>query len=55
MPAAAADIFFVDFLCRPFVKIVEKMPLIMLLILFLLYGVISYFLLRSAYMADHQH
>jgi len=54
MPSAAANIFFIDFFCRPFAKIIEKMPLIMVVVLFILYGIIAYILLRSAYMAD-QH
>lgn len=54
MPAAAANIFFIDFLCRPFAKIFEKMPIVMVLLLFLIYGTIAYILMRSAYLAD-QH
>ncbi len=54
MPGAGADLFLIDYFCRPFAKILEKMPIVMVLVLFLIYGTIAYFLLRSAYMADHQ-
>jgi hypothetical protein len=54
MPTASAGLFFIDFFCKPFVKIFEKMPLLMVLLVFLIYGAIAYVLLRSAYMAD-QH
>ncbi len=53
--SAATDIIFIDRCITPFAKIFEKMPIVMMLILFLLYGTIAYFLLRSAYMTDHQH
>jgi hypothetical protein len=53
MPAAASGLFLVDKFVTPFFKIFEKMPLLMVLLLCLIYGVIGYVLLRSAYIADH--
>ena len=46
--SAAADIFAVDFIMRPFAKIFEKMPLLMLFILLALYSYIGYLVLKSA-------
>jgi len=54
MPSAVSGLFLVDRFITPFFKIFEKMPLLMVLILCLIYGGIAYVLLRSAYMAD-QH
>lgn len=45
---AAVGLFTVDFIMRPFAKIFEKMPLLMLFILLALYGYIGYLVLRSA-------
>lgn len=42
----------VDFIVRPFAKIYEKMPLVMLLVIIVLYSIVGYFVLKSAYMAD---
>jgi len=50
--AASADIFVIDYIVRPFAKIYEKMPLVMLLIVIILYSIIGYFVLKSAYMAE---
>ena len=44
---AAVGLFGVDFLLRPFAKIFEKMPLVMLFLLLLLYAYIAYLILRS--------
>jgi len=54
MFAASADIFLIDFIFRPFAKIYEKMPLVMLLIVIILYCLIGYTVLKSAYLA-HEH
>ncbi len=54
MPSAAAGLFVVDFIVRPFAKIAEKMPIVMLLLVLILYGIIAYFVLKSAYLVD-QH
>jgi hypothetical protein len=51
--AAAADIFLIDYIVKPFAKIFEKMPLVMLLLIILLYSAIGYFVLKSAYAAEH--
>jgi len=54
MPGTGVGLFFIDFLFRPFAKIFEKMPVLMLLILVGLYAFIAYVVLRSAYMVDEQ-
>ena len=53
--AAGCDIFLIDFIFRPFAKIYEKMPFMMLVILILIYSVIGYVVFRSAYMSGEQH
>ncbi len=52
MLSASADIFIIDYIVKPFAKTYEKMPLVMLLIIIILYSLIGYFVLRSAYVAD---
>lgn len=54
MPGTAVGLFLIDFIFRPFAKIYEKMPLVMLLILLCLYGIIAYAVIKSAYLADQQ-
>ena len=54
MYSGSAGLFVLDYLCRPFAKILEKMPLLMVVILFCIYAPIAYQLLRSAYLADQQ-
>lgn len=53
--AAAADLFIVDFIFRPFAKIYEKMPFVEMFILILVYSVIGYIVYRSAYKTEEQH
>ncbi|MBS1993022.1 MAG: hypothetical protein JSS86_24775 [Cyanobacteria bacterium SZAS LIN-2] len=53
--AAGCDIFLIDFLLRPFAKIYQKMPFLMMVILLLVYGIIGYVVFRSAYMNGEQH
>lgn len=55
MPSASAELFLVDYLIRPFGKIYEKMPLVMLFLCLILYGVVAYIVLRSAFMSEHQY
>lgn len=50
--SAASAFFIVDWVVRPFAKIFEKMPLIMLGMLLLLYGYIAYIVFRSVH-AEH--
>lgn len=52
MPGTAVGLFMIDFIFRPFAKIYEKMPLVMLLILLVLYGIIAYIVVRSSYFAE---
>jgi hypothetical protein len=45
--SAASAFFVIDWIVRPFAKIAEKMPLLMLGVLLLLYGYIAYIVFRS--------
>jgi hypothetical protein len=49
---ASTGLVVIDLFLRPFAKIYEKMPLVMLLILMIIYGVIGYIVVKSAYVAD---
>jgi hypothetical protein len=49
---AAIGVFLIDFVVRPFAKIFEKMPILMLVLLLVLYGYIAYLVLRSAYVNE---
>lgn len=53
MFSASADIFLIDYIFKPFAKIYEKMPLVMLLIVIILYSAIGYYVLKSAYVSEH--
>lgn len=52
MPGTAVGLFLIDFIIRPFAKIFEKMPFIMLGLLLLLYGYIAYMVWRSVVAAE---
>ena len=52
MPGTAVGLIFIDMVVRPFAKIFEKMPLLMLALLVALYAIIAYVVLKSAYQAD---
>jgi hypothetical protein len=54
MPGTAVGLFIIDFVARPFAKIFEKMPAIMLLLMILLYGYIAYIVLKSAWNTEQQ-
>ncbi|HEY9678847.1 MAG TPA: hypothetical protein V6C76_12625 [Drouetiella sp.] len=56
MPAAAAGLFIIDFVFRPFAKILEKWPMVMIGLVLLLYIIIGYIVLKSVYYgaADQQ-
>jgi hypothetical protein len=47
--SASAGLFIVDFVFRPFAKIFEKMPLLMMVLLLCLYGAVAYAVFKSAY------
>jgi len=49
---ASTGIMVLDYILRPFLKIVMKFPIIGLICLCLVYGVIGYHALKSAYLAD---
>ncbi len=54
MPGTAVGLIFIDFIIRPFAKIFEKMPVLMIGMLVIFYGIIAYIVLRSAYLVDRQ-
>jgi hypothetical protein len=55
MPAAEAGLFIIDFFFRPFAKIYEKMPMVMLLLCLVIYGVVAYLVVKSTFLADQHH
>lgn len=55
MPGTAVGLIFIDFIVRPFAKIMEKFPMMMIVFLILVYGLIAYFVLRSAYVGADEH
>ena len=46
---AAAGFFIVDFIFRPFAKIYQKMPSLTFVFVTLLYGLIAYLVIKSAF------
>ena len=52
MPGTGVGLILIDFIIRPFAKIFEKMPFLMLGLLLIFYGFIAYMVLRSAFMVD---
>jgi hypothetical protein len=54
MPAAATGLLIIDFIFRPFAKILEKWPLVMLLMVILLYVIIGYIVIKSCYLSPDQ-
>ena len=50
MPGTAVGLFFIDFIFRPFAKIFEKMDMIMIIILLIMYGGIAFMVLKSSYL-----
>ena len=55
MPGTGVGLIFIDVVARPFAKILEKMPILMILFLFVLYGGIAYMVLKSAFVAEDHH
>ena len=53
--SAAANIFIIDFVFRTFAKIYEKMPYFMLSIVLVMYGIVAYMVIKSAYLSDHDY
>lgn len=49
---ASTGILVLDYIFRPVLKIVMKFPIVGLVLLCLLYGMIAYKALKSAYLAD---
>ena len=54
MPGTGIGLFMIDFVMRPFAKIIEKMPVLCILLLIAFYAVIAYIVLRSAYV-EQEH
>jgi hypothetical protein len=52
MPGVGTGFLLIDYIIRPLWKFGMKFPLLGLLFLFLLYGPIAYFALKSAYLSD---
>lgn len=52
MPAAAAGLFIIDFVFRPFAKILEKWPHVMIGLVVLLYIIIGYIVIKSVYLGS---
>jgi hypothetical protein len=52
---ATAGFFVIDFILRPFLKIYQKMPLVIFLILLVVYGLIAYLVWKSAFKAEQQY
>ena len=54
MPGTACGLVVIDMVFRPFAKIIEKMPVLMILFLIVLYAIIAYVVMKSAYLAEDQ-
>jgi hypothetical protein len=54
MPGTGVGLFVIDFLVRPFAKIWEKDPIVMLMMCLVLYGIVGYIVVKSVYLTD-QH
>ncbi|MBX9668989.1 MAG: hypothetical protein K2X93_15300 [Candidatus Obscuribacterales bacterium] len=54
MPGTAVGLFIIDFVIRPFARVFEKWPVTMLVLLLVLYTIVGYIVVRSAYMPDQQ-
>jgi len=52
MPGTAVGLFVIDFLVRPFAKIGEKMPIVMIGFILVLYALVAYAVVKSVYFAD---
>lgn len=52
MPGTGVGLIVVDFVFRPFAKIIEKMPVFCIFCLIVLYAAIAYVVLRSAYKVE---
>lgn len=49
MPGTAVGLFIIDFIARPFARIVEKWPETMILTLLLVYGCVGYIVIKNAF------
>lgn len=52
MPGTAVGLFIIDFIARPFARVLEKWPDTIMVLLLVVYGIIGYIVWKSAYHAD---
>ena len=55
MFTASSGIYVIDTFLKPFFKIWEKSPLVMLFLVIVLYSIIAYIVIKSAFMSDHSN
>ncbi len=53
MPGTGLNIFIIDVIIRPFAKIFEKMPVTVILIILVMYGIVAYTVIKSAYLSEN--
>jgi hypothetical protein len=53
--SASTGILLLDFVCRPFLKFGLKFPMIGFGLLILVYGIIAYGALKSAFLSENQY
>ncbi|MBX9770749.1 MAG: hypothetical protein K2X29_05230 [Candidatus Obscuribacterales bacterium] len=55
MPGTALGVFVIDFIARPFARIYEKWPVTMVLLLLVVYAIVGYLVIKSAYQTERQY
>ena len=53
--AASCGLFLIDIVLRPFAKILEKMPLLMMVFLIVVYGLVAYTVWKSVLSEQHNY
>jgi len=53
--SASTGILLLDFICRPFLKFAMKFPMIGFVFLFVVYGLIAYGALKSAFLSENSY
>jgi len=53
--SASTGILLLDFICRPFLKFGMKFPVIGFVFLFLIYGLVAYGALKSAFLSENPY
>ncbi|MDZ4835767.1 MAG: hypothetical protein SGJ27_18475 [Candidatus Melainabacteria bacterium] len=54
MPGTAIGIFMIDFILRPFARVLEKWPDTIMVLLLVVYGIIGYIVWKSAYESEQK-